>query len=191
MPITRRRLLTCGFSAIVSLVAMAAPLGAQTAGEYQGIGPAPHVRPLGDLRALVTEAARRSPAIRALLVQLETLDVIVYVRTRAFQEVEREGHVALLGVNAGHRYLVIELACGLASLTQMATLGHELFHAVEIAGEPSIVDARSLAAFYERIGRETGNWGGRRTFETNAAAEAGQRARRELLMNNARSGNGS
>ena len=61
----------------------------------------------------------------------------------------------------------------------MATLGHELLHAVEIAGEPSIVDAL------------TGDAAGRRTFETEAAADAGQRVRRELLKNSTRSANGS
>jgi hypothetical protein len=37
---------------------------------------------------------------------------------------------------------------------------------------------------------ETNNTAGRRTFETWAAADAGQRARRELLVNLTRSGNG-
>lgn len=190
MPIIRRRLLAFACSGIVSLFAFAAPLVAQTAADTRRIA-SPHVRPIGDLHALVTEAARRSPAIRGLLEELEALDVVVYIRTRAFPDVERDGHVALLSVIEGHRYLVIELSCGRSILAQMATLGHELFHAVEIAREPSIVDARSLAAFYERVGRETSNWGGRRTFETNAAAQAGQRARRELLTNSGRSANGS
>jgi hypothetical protein len=190
MSIARRRLLVVVTLGILSIAAFPPPLVAQTAEDHDWTGPA-HVRPTADLRALVSEAARRSPEIRARLVQLETLDVTVYVRTRALAEIGLDGHVALLAVTGRHRYLVIELACGRSALSQMATLAHELFHAAEIAAEPSVTDARSLAAFYERIGRETGNWAGRRTFETTAAAEAGQRARRELLSNSGRSTNGS
>jgi hypothetical protein len=68
----------------------------------------------------------------------------------------------------------------------MATLGHELYHAMEIADEPSIMDARTLAAVYLRIGRRTDTWGGRQTFETEAAADGGLRARREPLTNSSR-----
>jgi hypothetical protein len=73
----------------------------------------------------------------------------------------------------------------------MAALGHELFHATEIAAEPSIVDVRTLAAFYERIGTQTSDSIGRRTFETQAAADAGRRARRELLTSSTRNTHGT
>ena len=72
----------------------------------------------------------------------------------------------------------------------MATLGHELFHAIEIAEEPSVVNAETLAAFYSRIGIKTGDSGGWQTFETEAAAAAGLRARRQLLIST-RHGNGT
>ena len=102
----------------------------------------------------------------------------VYVRAVTFVTSDLDGRVALLAQAVGHRYLVIEIACGRSRLAQMSTLGHELHHALEIAEEPSVVDARTLAAFYERIGRKTSDWGGRLTFETDAAANAGLRARR-------------
>jgi hypothetical protein len=152
---------------------------------------APHVRPEQELRAVVDEASRDSPSIRGLIDRLEELDVTVYIRVRAFAQTQLEGRVALLASRGRHRYLVIELACGRPRITQMSALGHELFHAVEIADEPTIVDTRSLAAFYERIGRRTAEGGGRQSFETDAAADAGQRARRELLVNNLRRTNGT
>jgi hypothetical protein len=80
----------------------------------------------------------------------------------------------------GQRYLMIELACGRPGVTMMATLAHELYHALEIAGEPSIVDARTLAAYYRHHGVETGGIAGQLTFETEAAEQAGHQARREL-----------
>ena len=75
---------------------------------------------------------------------------------------------------------MIELACGHGDVSQISTLGHELFHAVEISAEPSIVDARTLVAFYSRIGVRGGDAAGHLTFETDAAANAGQQARLEL-----------
>jgi hypothetical protein len=66
-----------------------------------------------------------------------------------------------------------------------------LFHAVEIARDPSVVDTDSLAVLYARIGVQTGDTIGRRTFETEAAVNAGRRARRQLLMPATRGAHGS
>jgi hypothetical protein len=38
-----------------------------------------------------------------------------------------------------------------------------------------VVDPRSMAAFYARIGRRTGDWIGPQTFETEAASNAEER----------------
>jgi hypothetical protein len=171
-----------GFAAVagLALFAWAAPAAAQD----------PHVRGEGGMQRLIDDAARRSPAIQESIDRLQTLDVTVYVRVRTFTEIELDGRVALLSANGSHRYLVIELACGRSELTQMTTLGHELFHAIEIAAEPSAVSADTLADLYSRIGRKTGDSRGRRTFETEAAAAAGMRARRQLLTST-RHGNGT
>jgi len=156
----------------------------------EGMPPAPHVRPERGMQRLVAEAARRSPAIRESIDRLEQLDVIVYVRARAFARVDLEGQVALLAVTGGQRYLIIELACGHSELMQMSTLGHELYHAIEIAEEPAVVNTDTLADLYSRIGMLTGDSRGLRTFESAAAAEAGERARKQLLLNT-RHGNGT
>src|SRR3954449_6612867 len=73
--------------------------------------------------------------------RLQHMDVTVYVRTRVFATLDLDGRVALVSVRGVHRYLLIELACGRSELTQMVTLAHELFHAIEIAAEPSVVSA--------------------------------------------------
>jgi hypothetical protein len=151
----------------------------------------PHVRPERAIRPLVDEAARRSPIVRALIDQLERTNVTVYVRTRAFESSELDGRVGLLAVTVHQRYLVIELACRGSTLVQMSTLGHELYHAVEIALEPSIVDARTLAAHYQRIGSDRTEGDGRQTFETQAAFETGRRVRRELLLTRPRNVHGT
>src|SRR4051812_15807893 len=130
---------------------------------------APHVRGERGTQRLIDDAARRSPAIQASLDALDALDVVVYVRAALFSSLEIDGRLALLSAVGTRRYLLIELACGRSELTQMTTLGHELFHALEIAAEPSVVDPETLADFYSRIGRRTGDTQRRRTFETEAA----------------------
>ena len=154
------------------------------------VAPAPHVRGQDGMQRLVDEAARRSPSIQGWIERLQALDVTVYVRARSFSQIDLDGRIALLSTAGSHRYLVIELACGRSELVQMATLGHELFHAIEIAEEPSAVNPESLAALYSRIGIKTGDSSGLRTFETEAAAAAGQRARRQLLTST-RQGHGT
>jgi hypothetical protein len=176
----------CAFLAVITLCGAATPAIAQDAWTRP-----PHVRPEPAIRALVAEAAQRSPVVRALLDTLEELDVTVYVRMHMFAQAHLDGRVALLSSGSIHRYLVVELACGRSAYTQMATLGHELFHATEIASEPSVVDVGTMAAYYARIGMQTGDSDGKQTFETEAAADAGRRARRELLTTPKRHANGT
>jgi hypothetical protein len=147
------------------------------------------VRPVRDLQSFVADAARRSSTIRELLDRLEDLDVTIYIRRSRFVPVNLEGRVGLMSVVGPHRYLIIELAVGRADINQISILGHELFHAVEIAEEPSIVDTRTLAAFYSQAGMQVGEERGRRAFETAGAAAAGRRTQLELIFGTGRGTN--
>ena len=181
----RRTLLA---AATAGVLAVAAPARGQAA-TWQ---PPPHVRPEKELRALFDEALRRSETLREVVDQLEVMDVTVYIRTHDLGAAGLDGRVALLAVNGTHRYLMIELACGRPDLQAMATLGHELFHAGEIASEPSVVDAATMAQYYTRIGKLTGSTDeGKRTYETRAAAAVGTRVRQELLTSSTRNSNGT
>jgi hypothetical protein len=151
----------------------------------------PRVRPEEALRELVDEAARRSETVRDLIDRLEHMDVVVYIRTRAFMPSDLDGRVALLAKSGHRRFLVIELARERSTIVQMSTLGHELFHATEIAAEPSIVNARTLEEHYSSIGKRTSSTAGHLTFETEAAAHAGERTRQELLNKRVRSVHGT
>ena len=111
------------------------------------------------MQHLVDEAARRAPAIREWLDRLENRDVTVYIRAKALAPVDLKGRVALLPTGGSHRYLMIELACGRPEISQLATLGHELFPAIEIAEEPAVVNPVTLADFCSRIGIETSDSG--------------------------------
>jgi hypothetical protein len=173
MPSSRSRTLVL---AVAGLLQMAAPALAQAD------PPAPpHLRPERGLRALVDAAAARSPSIRSAIDRIEAANVIVYVRMRPFLEPDLDGRVGLIGVANGRRFLAIELACNRTELAMMATLAHELHHVVEIAGEPAIVDIRTLAAFYAAHGIQTDHRPGQLRFETEGAEQAGRIARREIV----------
>ena len=61
----------------------------------------------------------------------------------------------------------------------IAQIGHELQHAVEIAGNSDVNDASTLSVLYERIGERRGSPSDIR-YETEAAIQAGQRVLREI-----------
>src|SRR5262245_22032521 len=137
----------------------------------------PHLRPeTPGLRSLTNQAAARSPIVRALIDRLDHSSVIVYLRHRVFGPVTVDGQIGLLSASSTHRFLVIELACDRSELTQMATLAHELQHALEIAGEPSVVDIPTLVRFYTRVGSALQPMGVTMTFETQAAADTDRKS---------------
>jgi len=150
------------------------------------VSAAPHVRPEStDLRELLDELTDRSATARGLVRALDDSDVLVYVRHRLFTESLLDGRTGLLRCDRPSRYVIIELAPARQHLDTLVTLGHELQHAVEIAGAPHIVDAPSLAAHYARIGiRMTG--APAQSFETDAARHISARIRRELLATTVR-----
>jgi hypothetical protein len=146
------------------------------------VSPPPHVRPdTKDGRAFVEEALSRSPAIRELIERLNQSDVTVYLRFRGFSEIRLDGRVRFLASTTSQRYLLIELACVRPRVTQVATFAHELFHALEIAAAPSIVDAPTLAEHYEHVGMRVGESSDAPMYETRAARDMATRVIREVV----------
>jgi hypothetical protein len=65
----------------------------------------------------------------------------------------------------------------------ICTVGHELRHAVEIAGMPQVTDGETLSAAYEEVGFASER-GGR--YETRAALESGAQVASELAAKRGR-----
>jgi hypothetical protein len=143
----------------------------------------PHVRPTtsgAGVEQLLAEAMRRSATVRSLVEQLDRSDLVVYVQTRPFKSRLTTGHLIFVSAAAGRRYVVVEIACGEPWNTQLATLGHELHHAVEIADAEWIQSSADMAVFYTYAGMSVGVEEGGESFETRGATEAGRRVAREL-----------
>ncbi len=119
---------------------------------------------------LVQMARARSPTIRELLDQLQSSDLVVYVDFRAFIDT-RKARTVLLNAAGGNRSLLIAINPRNTEDDRIELLGHELEHAIEIAGAPEVIDSKSLARFYAEHGHPS-KGGGFETHEANQAQAA-------------------
>ncbi len=112
-----------------------------------------HVRGVGALiRTLLDDGAHRSLTFARLLDRIERSDVIVYVEAAPALPISLAGRLMLAACAHGQRYLRIQIAPAGLPEEMIATLGHELQHAVEVADSPDVRDDRALADLYRRIG---------------------------------------
>jgi hypothetical protein len=131
------------------------------------------------LRALLEEGLRLSPTLRALVARLQSSDVVVYLRCDGSMD-RTDGRLTFVSAAGGYRYVVVRMS-HLARDRQIAIMAHELQHAIEIAGEPAIVDGPSLAREYQRIGFVNA-WAPLPgiAFDTHAAVQIGRQVMKEL-----------
>ena len=143
--------------------------------------PAPHVRGATlDTALLLDELIARSPTARDLVERLNQSDLLLYIEYRRFSSETLRGRIGLLSSTVTRRVFAIEIDPRHTMTDRLVALGHELWHAVEIADAASVRDPQSLAAFYAAIGVLTGDAGGLATYETSAAIDAARLVRSEL-----------
>jgi hypothetical protein len=166
------------------LLTLSTPIAAADA---QDAATAVHVRGVDDgSTMLIRDLVARSATGRELVDRLERSDLVVYVRRRLFTTAMLSGRIGFVRGDCRRRYVAIEIASPRNYVDELAALGHELQHAVEIAGERDVCDAAALAALYTRIGDPVDRWGGLAdSFETRAGSDTGIRVRRELLQTSA------
>ena len=91
----------------------------------------------------------RSATFRAIVETIEGSDLIVYVETRP---IRLPGQLQLLAATPGCRHVRISVRTPGVDTELVAWLGHELWHAVELAGAPQVRDQAGLVDLYRRIG---------------------------------------
>jgi len=132
----------------------------------------------GRTAAILGDGLTRSETVRELVNEIEHSDLIVYLEIQWHLRRGLAGNLAWVTGTKSSRYVRISLSPDLTTDAMVATLGHELQHAVEIARESSIVSADSMASYYERHGVDTtSHW---HDLDTLAARQAGDEVRREL-----------
>jgi hypothetical protein len=137
--------------------------------------PFPRVRPMSeDARALVDDAARRSPTIARLLRIIDRSDAVVYIDLRF--DVRGEGVTTLFAASPYCRFIRVTIAKPVTGYRRIEMLGHELQHAVEIIQAPGVRDSAGMRRLFNKIGWLLGDL----TFESNAAIDTEREVRREL-----------
>lgn len=133
---------------------------------------------------LIRKGLFRSRTISLLIEELSRTNVVVYVRTTPRQPDDLAGSTGFIGQGAdGRRWLMVTLYgdTGWTTLEdaedrQLITLGHELRHVLEVAGDARITTVDAFVAFYREVGDE---WMENRV-DTEDARAAGARVAREL-----------
>ena len=140
-----------------------------------------HVRVIDSrLRAEISEGLARSAFFRNLVARLDGSDVIVYVERECPMSQRIFGRLSFMGAGGGRRYLLVRISCALHDDEQIAAIGHELRHAIEIADAPSVVDTASLGREYQRIGFESRGVPKGAGYESRAAIDAARHIMVEL-----------
>jgi hypothetical protein len=126
-------------------------------------------------RDLIDEGRTRSSIVRSLIEALDAADVVVYVSVEPM-DLPGSAHLAFLTCGADTRYLLVRINTMANRTYQVAMLGHELQHALEVAAAKDVRDFDTFVALYQRIGWRTEAGG----FETERARQTGWLVQREL-----------
>ncbi len=161
-------------SCIVVTVALALGIARTTLADPTD-GPFPHLRTTHPMiRALIAEATERSPTFRRLAEIIEGSDGIVYVEEGACGHGVRACLTLSITTAARYRVLRVVIDTRAKAVDLMASIGHELQHAVEVLGNPTVVNTETLYLFYAKGSSNLS------TLETQEAIRAGYAVGREV-----------
>jgi hypothetical protein len=131
------------------------------------------------LTQLLRAGAERSATLRSLVDRIEASRVIVYVAINPLMKPNLSGMLTWMTQAGGYRYLRASISNDLNADQMIATIAHELQHAVEVIEDETVNDENSLVALYRRIGQQKGHASPSR-WDTDAAQRTGFVVRKEL-----------
>jgi hypothetical protein len=149
--------------------AVAPPSITESHARVRGVGPR--------FAAVISEAAARSTTFRGLVDRIGSTDGIVYVAEGQCGHGVRACLLPTLTMAGPNRVLRILVDPRKSDRDLMGSIGHELQHAVEVLGNPTIRDNRAMVLFYKQMCDGCGL-----RFETDAAIRAGDAVRGELQI---------
>ena len=118
--------------------------------------------------AAIREATQRSAMFRRLIETVDSTDGLVYVESGQCGHGVQACLALSVKVAGPHRILRILVDPRKAHCELVASIGHELQHAVEVLSDPAITTNQAIFFFFHRRGSfEEGR------FETSAAIQAG------------------
>src|SRR6187431_1195866 len=125
------------------------------------------------------EGVARSDTFRDLVNRIEASNVIVYIAMKPSMRPSLAGALTWMTSAGKYRYLRASISIEQTFNQTIATVAHELQHAIEVIEDESVVDEKSLVALYKRIGQPS-KAAGPLGWETIAAQRTGTQVRREL-----------
>jgi hypothetical protein len=126
----------------------------------------------------ISQGIGRSRTFATLVNDIHQTNVIVYVEATFGLPPDVAGRILFAGTAGAQRYLRVQVRATLQGDQMISVIAHELRHALEVAGEASVVDEKGLAEFYKRIGDSAHSGGG---YDTEAARVAQRIVRNELV----------
>ena len=129
------------------------------------------------LANILREGIARSATFRDIVNRIEAGKVIVYVSLSPTMKSHLAGKLTWMSRAGAFRYLKATINTEQNTLQMIATVAHELQHALEVSEDPGVVDQRSLVGLYQRIGQRSMS----DAWETAAARDTGFQVRRELI----------
>jgi hypothetical protein len=141
----------------------------------------PRLRPQDSrLAEVLREGIARSATFKSLVDRIEASNVIVYAALNPLMKSNLSGTLTWMTRAGDFRYVRASISVDLTFDQMIATLGHELQHAVEVIEDEAVIDEKSLVSLYRRIGHQSDSAAPSR-WETVAAQQAGFQVRRELV----------
>jgi hypothetical protein len=139
------------------------------------------------IAAVIHQASERSILFRGLVARIDATDGLVYVDEGKCGHGVRACLTLSVQVAGPHRLLriLVESIRGQNTCDLMASIGHELWHAIELLGQPKVTNYSSAYSFFQREGP---NGGGHVPFETAAAVRTGFEVGREVCVTAGREG---
>jgi hypothetical protein len=110
----------------------------------------------------------------------EASNLIVYIAVNPILRSSLSGALTWMTRAGDYRYVRASISTDLSPDQMIASVAHELQHAVEVIEDESVTDERSLVALYKRIGQPS-RAAGASGWETQAAQRTGTQVRRELV----------
>lgn len=119
------------------------------------------------IATLIAAGMTNSRTFRSIIERINASDGVVYVEEGDCGNAVR-GCLRAIAKSVGNRIVLVRIRLLKSDRDVVATIGHELQHALEILSDPTVTDSAAMFRFYTREGRRRLGRG----FETAAAVKA-------------------
>lgn len=130
---------------------------------------------------LIATGMTNSRTFRSIIERINATDGVVYVEQGDCGNAVR-GCLRAVAKSVGIRIVLVRIRLLKSDRDVVATIGHELQHALEILNDPAVTDSAAMYRLYTREARRRLGGG----FETAAAVEAEQAVHAEMRSASAR-----